>query len=128
MPASGEGLFHRSRRPVKPEAVFGQMKAGKHYKRFRRFGKDPVTMDFAIFAIAFNTGKMFNRDRKAKKTAKTGSKNQPVGLWGITVVGIKITATQKIYRRSSQCLIQAAQIPSFSHIEKMKAALFEQPH
>jgi hypothetical protein len=30
MPASGEGLFHRSRRPVEPEAVFGQMKAGKH--------------------------------------------------------------------------------------------------
>jgi hypothetical protein len=84
-------------------------------------------MDFAIFTIAFNIGKRFNRNRKAKKTAKTGSKNQPVGLWGITVVEIKITATQKICRCPSQCLIQAAQIPSFSLIEKMKAALFEQP-
>jgi len=28
------------------------------YKRFRHFGKDKVTMDFAFFAIAFNLKKM----------------------------------------------------------------------
>jgi len=56
-----EGLRLRSRRPVEPEAVFGQIKQNKMYKRFRHFGKDKVLMDFAIFAIAFNIGKLFNR-------------------------------------------------------------------
>lgn len=76
-----EGLFHRSRRSIEPEAVFRPTKANKQYKRFRHIGKDLITMDFTIFAIAFNIGKMFNRDQKAKKTANTGSKNQLVGLW-----------------------------------------------
>ena len=51
---SDKGLEHRSKRPIEPEAVFGQMKNNMHYKRFRHFGKDKVTMDFAFFAIAFN--------------------------------------------------------------------------
>ena len=34
---SEEGLKHRSQRPIEPEAVFGQMKADMHYKRFRHF-------------------------------------------------------------------------------------------
>ena len=55
---SDEGLMHRSKRPIEPEAVFGQMKANMHYKRFRHFGKDKIMMDFAFFAIAFNLKKM----------------------------------------------------------------------
>ena len=43
---------------IEPEAVFGQMKYNMHYKRFRHFGKDKVTMDFAFFATAFNVKKM----------------------------------------------------------------------
>ena len=34
---SEEGLIHRSQRPIEPEAVFGQMKADMHYRRFRHF-------------------------------------------------------------------------------------------
>ena len=34
------------------------MKNNMHYKRFRHFGKDKVSMDFAFFAIAFNIKKM----------------------------------------------------------------------
>ena len=64
---SEEGLLHRSRRPIEPEAVFGQTKANKQYDRFRHFGLDKVKMDFAIFAIAFNLGKLHN---KAKNTSK----------------------------------------------------------
>ena len=52
-----EGLTHRSRRPIEPEAVFGQMKFNKQYKRFRHRGKDKVNMDFGLFAIAFNIQK-----------------------------------------------------------------------
>ena len=55
---SDKGLEHRSRRPIEPEAVFGQMKNNMLYKRFRHFGKDKVSMDFAFFAIAFNIKKM----------------------------------------------------------------------
>jgi hypothetical protein len=46
------------KRSTEPEAVFGQMKYNRQYSRFRYFGKDTVKMDFAIFAIAFNLGKM----------------------------------------------------------------------
>ena len=62
---SEKGLAHRSRRPVEPEAVFGQMKHDMQYKRFRHFGKDKVAMDFAFFAIAFNTKKMAAAMKKA---------------------------------------------------------------
>ncbi len=49
---SEEGLKHRGRRCIEPEAVFGQMKFNMAYRRFRHFGKDKVSMDFAFFAIA----------------------------------------------------------------------------
>ena len=55
---SEEGIMHRGRRCIEPEAVFGQMKYDMQYKRFRHFGKDKVTMDFAFFAIAFNIKKL----------------------------------------------------------------------
>ena len=61
---SEEGLKHRSKRPIEPEAVFGQMKYDMQYKRFRHFGKDKVTMDFAFFAIAFNIKKLAKKHLK----------------------------------------------------------------
>ena len=62
---SGKGLEHRSKRPIEPEAVFGQMKYNMHYKRFRHFGKEKVTMDFAFFATAFNIKKMIQMTKRA---------------------------------------------------------------
>ena len=59
---SEEGIKHRGRRCIEPEAVFGQTKYNKAYKRFRHFGKDKVNMDFAFFAIAFNIGKMCRKN------------------------------------------------------------------
>lgn len=64
---SEEGLKHRGRRCIEPEAVFGQMKYNKAYRRFRHFGKDKVTMDFAFFAIAFNLAKMWSIMAKQAK-------------------------------------------------------------
>ena len=55
---SEEGVKHRGRRCIEPEAVFGQMKYDMAYERFRHFGMDKVKMDFAFFAIAFNMKKM----------------------------------------------------------------------
>ena len=62
---SEDGIKHRGRRCIEPEAVFGQMKADYGYKRFRHFGKDKVEMDFAFFAIAFNLKKMCRKLKKA---------------------------------------------------------------
>ena len=58
---SDEGLKQRGRRCIEPEAVFGQMKFDMAYRRFRHFGKDKVTMNFAFFAIAFNLKKMITK-------------------------------------------------------------------
>ncbi len=51
---SEEGLKHRGRRCIEPEAVFGQMKFNMAYRRSATSAKDKVSMDFAFFAIAFN--------------------------------------------------------------------------
>ena len=75
---SEEGLKHRGRRCIEPEAVFGQMKFNMAYRRFRHFGKDKVTMDFAFFAIAFNIKKMCS---KIAKQTKNGGNTPPLGLF-----------------------------------------------
>ena len=71
---SEDGVRHRGRRCVEPEAVFGQMKSDMAYRRFRHFGKDKVTMDFAFFAIAFNIKKMCSRTAKRDRY---GGKHTP---------------------------------------------------
>jgi hypothetical protein len=70
---SEEGLLHRSRRPIEPEAVFGQTKANKQYYRFRHFGLDKIKTDFAIFAVAFNIGKLCNKAQNTPKNRGNSS-------------------------------------------------------
>lgn len=67
--SSEQGLKHRSRRPIEPEAVFGQMKFNKAYKRLRHRGFDKLNMDFGVFAIAFNLLKMWKVRAKMAKIA-----------------------------------------------------------
>jgi hypothetical protein len=55
---SERGLFHRSKRPIEPEAVFGQIKTDKQYKRFRHRGFPKIQMDFGILTMAFNLQKL----------------------------------------------------------------------
>ncbi|WP_369740816.1 transposase [Bacteroides sp. 1_1_30] len=43
------------------EAIFGQIKCNKGYKRFRHTGLDKIIMDFGILTIVFNIGKMINK-------------------------------------------------------------------
>lgn len=68
---SEAGLKHRGRRCIESEAVFGQMKFNMAYRRFRHFGKDKVTMDFAFFAISFNIKKLCSKI--AKETNDRGN-------------------------------------------------------
>lgn len=74
---SEEGVKHRGQRCIEPEAVFGQMKYDMAYRRFRHFGKDKVTMDFAFFAIAFNIKKMCATMARRGKNGK----NAPQNAW-----------------------------------------------
>jgi len=104
---SEEGLRHRSRRSIEPEAVFGQMKANKQYKRFRHFSKEKITMDFAIFAIAFNLGKMWNRNQKQVKKTRNHSKNRSV-LLCIILIEKNNTPMQKIIYTQKKLLFAAA--------------------
>ncbi len=81
---SEEGRLHRKRRAIEPESVFGQTKANKYYNRFRHFGKDKVMMDFAIFAIAFNLGKLFKKVQNINKLFSNTAKKSAFCL----IIGI----------------------------------------
>lgn len=62
---SFEGLYHRSKRPIEPEAVFGQIKFNKQFNRFLTKGLKGTTIEFGLVAIAHNLAKMI----KYKKIA-----------------------------------------------------------
>lgn len=76
---SEEGLKHRSRRPIEPEAVFGQIKFNKQYRRFRHHGLDKVKMDFALLAMSFNIQKLWRNLAKKAMNAPSGPYNSKNG-------------------------------------------------
>ena len=55
---SERGLYHRSMRPIEPEAVFGQIKYDGHFRRFNYRGGRLTGAEFATVAIAHNIRKM----------------------------------------------------------------------
>ena len=57
---SERGLMHRSKRPIEPEAVFGQIKSNRKFNRFRLRGLEGVTIEFGLICIALNLSKMMN--------------------------------------------------------------------
>lgn len=54
---SEEGLYHRSMRPIEPEAVFGDIKYDHGFKRFRLRGMAKVNVEFGLVALAHNLRK-----------------------------------------------------------------------
>ena len=54
---SEEGLYHRSMRPIEPEAVFGDIKYDHGFKRFRLKGMAKVSVEFGLVALAHNLRK-----------------------------------------------------------------------
>ena len=58
---SEEGLEYRSKRPIEPEAVFGQLKANGGFRRMRLCGKEGVSLEFGLKAMAHNIQKMHRR-------------------------------------------------------------------
>ena len=69
---SEEGLMHRSRRPIEPEAVFGQIKYDNHFKRFSYRGKRLVNAEFATIAVAHNIRKMISKLHSVRSEAVVG--------------------------------------------------------
>lgn len=55
---SQEGLYHRSKRPIEPEAVFGQIKFNNKFNRFTLKGLDKVEIEFGLIAISHNLRKI----------------------------------------------------------------------
>ncbi len=55
---SKKGLEHRSKRPIEPEAVFGQLKSNNKFNRFTFKGLEKVELEFLLMAIGHNFRKM----------------------------------------------------------------------
>ncbi len=55
---SERGLYHRSKRPIEPEAVFGQIKDVHHFRRFRLRSLPKVNIEFGLVAMAHNLRKL----------------------------------------------------------------------
>ena len=64
---SQKGLEHRSKRPIEPEAVFGQIKYNKGFNRFKLRGLKGVNLEFGLIAIAINISKMLKWNIKHQK-------------------------------------------------------------
>ena len=69
---SDEGLLHRSRRPIEPEAVFGQIKYDNHFKRFSYRGKRLVNAEFVAIAVAHNIRKMISKGYSVRSEVAVG--------------------------------------------------------
>ena len=54
---SDDGLIHRSKRPIEPEAVFGNIKFNHGFKRFRLKSTEKVAVEWGLVAIAHNLRK-----------------------------------------------------------------------
>lgn len=54
---SEQGIYHRGRRCIEPEAVFAQIKHNNQFNRFRLRGLQKVNIEFTLVAIAHNLRK-----------------------------------------------------------------------
>lgn len=67
---SERGLYHRSNRPIEPEAVFGDIKYNHGFKRFRLRSNEKVNVEFGLVALAHNIRKYIALNT-SKSSAKT---------------------------------------------------------
>jgi len=55
---SEQGIYHRGKRPIEPEAVFGQIKYNNKFNRFTLRGLNKIEVEFGLVAISHNLRKM----------------------------------------------------------------------
>ncbi|QNL52600.1 IS1182 family transposase [Olivibacter sp. SDN3] len=71
---SETGKYHRSKRPIEVEAVFGQMKSNNRFNRLTMRGLEKVDIEFALMCIGHNLRKW---SKKLLKTTSSGPNNEP---------------------------------------------------
>lgn len=73
---SERGLYHRSNRPIEPEAVFGNIKFNHGFKRFHLKSNEKVKTEFGLVALAHNIRKyiMINEYNREKALEAYASK------------------------------------------------------
>ena len=80
------GLYHRSKRPIEPEAVFGNIKFNHGFRRFRLKSNEKVNIEFGLVALAHNIRKYIalSDSRKAESAVAKAPKHaflEPFWLW-----------------------------------------------
>ncbi len=80
---SERGLYHRSKRPVEVEAVFGQLKSNNKFTRFTLRGLVGVGIEFGLMSIGHNLRKLIAKQLKAvvqPKRKRQNKKNSIIAL------------------------------------------------
>jgi hypothetical protein len=57
---SEEGKAYRSRRPIEPVAVFGNIKNNQGFRKFMLRGLDKVEIEAGLLSVAHNPAKLAN--------------------------------------------------------------------
>ena len=71
---SPEGLYHRGKRPIEPEAVFGHIKECGNFRRFRLRGLKGAEIEFGLKALAHNMRKLVALGYSASFFIKSANK------------------------------------------------------
>jgi transposase len=108
---SEKGLEHRSKRPIEPEAVFGQLKSNNKFNRFTFAGLEKVELEFLLMAIGHNFRKMVANNEIL--TSKSAAKMPIIGKNATyqklsTEIKLKIHRQQKISETGCENLKIAA--------------------
>jgi hypothetical protein len=100
---SERGLEHRSKRPIEPEAAWGQIKSNNKFNRFKLKGLSKVEVEFGLVAISHNLRKIAQR---MTGNRQKGQKQMNIGLLKPifsriiqceTYLKVKKTSENKIY-------------------------------
>ena len=95
---SDKGKYHRSKRPVEVEAVFGQMKSNNRFTRFSLRSLAKADIEFGLMALAHNLRKLA---AQAQKAGKKGLFNYYFGLY-LHVIYIHTDITSSHERKLKQ--------------------------
>ena len=63
---SEKGILLRVNRSIQSEGAFGVLKEDRHFRRFRRRGKEGVFAEILLYAIAFNIEKLHAKEQSGR--------------------------------------------------------------
>lgn len=99
---SEEGLYHRSKRPIEPEAVFGQIKFNNKFNRFSLRGLAKVEIEFGLIAISHNLRKIA---QIVSKNLNINGYQQILGFFQQILTGLAII-TNSIKSNTKICIVK----------------------